>query len=157
MNHSIFQNATAISKPEIIHEEEKEAVEDTVTAPTEYVCELLMKDIQLDELPLEIGQVEECEQEKESISKESVGKITNEMEMQNKTSGIAELIKPLPEKVYFNYASFLNFTFFFLFSHFHLIRSILKTYIIFYSFIYLSLTYYHEMDILIAESNVDVR
>lgn len=66
----------------------------------EYVCELLMKDIQLDELPVEVEQVEEYEQEKVSANKEFAGEIINEMELKNKTSGIAELIKPLPKKVF---------------------------------------------------------
>ncbi|KAL3986261.1 Ankyrin repeat family protein [Acanthocheilonema viteae] len=92
------KSATAISKPEIIHEEEKETVEDTTTTPPEYVCELLMKDTQLDELPVEIDEVEEYGQEKVSVNKEDVGEVINGMEVKNKTSGIAELIKPLPKK-----------------------------------------------------------
>ncbi|VDK82325.1 unnamed protein product [Onchocerca ochengi] len=94
----VNKNATAISKPEIIHEEEKEIVEDSTTAPSDYVCELLMKDIQLDELPVEIEKVEECEQSKIFISKEFVEEKPDEMEAQNKKSGVAGLIKPLPEK-----------------------------------------------------------
>ncbi|CAG9532899.1 unnamed protein product [Cercopithifilaria johnstoni] len=95
----VNKNATPISKPEIIHEEEKEAVEDTATTPNEYVYELLMKDIQLDELPVEIEQVEENGQEKKiSADEEFVGEVINETEVENKTSGIAELIKPSPKK-----------------------------------------------------------
>ncbi|KAM3716629.1 Apoptotic enhancer 1 protein [Dirofilaria immitis] len=94
----VNKNANAISKPEIIHEEEKEAVEDSATMPSDYVYELLMKDIQLDELPVEIEQTGECEQVKTFTKKGFVEKITDEMEAQNKTSGIAELIKTLPEK-----------------------------------------------------------
>uniref|UniRef100_A0A0R3RV84 SH3 domain-containing protein n=1 Tax=Elaeophora elaphi TaxID=1147741 RepID=A0A0R3RV84_9BILA len=94
--HSTIMSGATISKPEVIHEEEKEGIQDAATA--EYVCELLVKDIQLDELPAEIEQVEECGQEKLSVSKEFAGESTNVMEVQNKTSGIAELIKPLPKK-----------------------------------------------------------
>ncbi|VDN85360.1 unnamed protein product [Brugia pahangi] len=91
----INKNATTICKPEIIHEEEKETTDDdtTTTAP-EYVCELLMKDIQLDELPVEIEQMEECKQMKVLTEKE----FTDEMEMQKETSNITNLIKTSPEK-----------------------------------------------------------
>ncbi|KAK6109045.1 Ankyrin repeat family protein [Brugia pahangi] len=91
----INKNATTICKPEIIHEEEKETTDDdtTTTAP-EYVCELLMKDIQLDELPVEIEQMEECKQMKVLTEKE----FTDEIEMQKETSNITNLIKTSPEK-----------------------------------------------------------
>ncbi|VDK68306.1 unnamed protein product [Litomosoides sigmodontis] len=94
----VNKNATAISKPEIIHEEEgKEAVDGAVTTPTAYACELLMKDIQLDELPVEAEEVEEYEQANLSVSKEYVEEV-NEMELKNKALGVAELIKPSPKK-----------------------------------------------------------
>uniref|UniRef100_A0A1I7W4R5 SH3 domain-containing protein n=1 Tax=Loa loa TaxID=7209 RepID=A0A1I7W4R5_LOALO len=91
-------NKNTINKSEIIHEEEKDAIEDTVATPNEYICELLMRDIQLDELPIEIEHLEEYEQEKVFVSNEFTGEMADEMDEQKKTSGIAELIKPLPEK-----------------------------------------------------------
>lgn len=74
-------------------------MEGAETTPTEYVCELLMKDIQLDELPVEAEQVGEYGQEKLSVSNENVEQV-NEMEVKNKTLGVAELIKPSPKKVF---------------------------------------------------------
>ncbi|VDM12825.1 unnamed protein product, partial [Wuchereria bancrofti] len=94
----INKNATTICKPEIIHEEEKEATDDTTTTAPEYVCELLMKDIQLDELPVEVEQMEECKQMKVLTEKEFTDEITDEMEMQKETSNITNLTKTSPEK-----------------------------------------------------------
>lgn len=80
--------------------EEKEAAEETITTPTEYVCELMVKDIQLDELPIEIEHQMELPVEKNTAASGKVKEETVEGgETKIKTSGVAELIKPAPEKV----------------------------------------------------------
>lgn len=106
-----LQSATGgISEPEMIYDEKKNGVEEVVvaaTVPNGHLSDL-WKDIQLNELPaVENEMVERCEQGKAWVAKEVTGQSmkNGEMETQKKTSGIAEIIRPLPKKAHFSFIS----------------------------------------------------